>query len=406
VALAVTGLWLGSRHHTFATLEKETLLLRAHLDAARPDGTGGTDSSLVAARSGAKTAGDSGAIDWKALADTMAQAQRGGMPDMRSMMKLQSTLMAMDGAQLTAALDEIAALELGNEARRALEGMERFIGQLDDPHGAMSWQLASAFQQWSLKDGAAAMAWFDARIAAGDFESKSLDGKNQARLQFEAAIVGSLLAGDPAAAGQRIAALPEDQRAQLFQQGMFIHLKPGSEKAYAALVREHVPEDQRGMAFNGATGMMVHQGGYEKIGSFLDDIEATPAERKTIAAEAARTKMQQLSHQGTIDRAALDEMRAWVGSQSPDAVDAITGEALGNLYNPRVKWEDNARLVAELHAEGGGDDLLTSFLEGHQAMQHPDLAKELAAKIEDETKRAELIARFEGRPVRTEVIAE
>jgi hypothetical protein len=87
-------------------------------------------------------------------------------------------------------------------------------------------------------------------------------------------------------------------------------------------------------------------------------------------------------------------------------VDAITGESLGHLWNQRISWEDNARLIEDFHAEGGGDDLLTSFLEGQQAMQHIELAKELAAKIEDETKRARLIARFEGKPVTTEAIAE
>jgi hypothetical protein len=420
VALALTGLWIGSRHRTLTTLEKETLLLRAHLEAARSDTTGNGDPSLVAARTGNQAARDSDPIDWKSLADSMARAQQGGAPDMRSMMKLQSTLTAMDGTQLIAALDEIAALDLGNDARRGLEEMligllaqkdpklvlDRFLNKIDDQQSGMAWQLASAFQQWSLKDGAAAVAWFEARIAAGDFESKSLDGKSKGRVQFEAAIVGSLLGSDPAAAGKRIAAMPEDERLDLFQQGMFRNLKPGSEKAFAALIREHVPEAERGTAFSHATAMMVVEGGFEKVGSFLDDIEATPDERRAVAAQAASNKVQQLSHQGTIDRAAIDEVRAWVRQESPDSVDAITGESLGHLWNQRISWEDNARLIEDFHAEGGGDDLLTSFLEGQQAMQHIELAKELAAKIEDETKRARLIARFEGKPVTTEAIAE
>jgi hypothetical protein len=99
-------------------------------------------------------------------------------------------------------------------------------------------------------------------------------------------------------------------------------------------------------------------------------------------------------------------MRAWVTQTSPDNVDSITGESLGNLWGRQSKWEDNAKIINDLHAEKPSDDLLVSFLNGHQASQHREAALELAAKISDETKRAEATARLEGKPVRTTVIAE
>lgn len=407
-ALAVAGIWLGSQRKSISAVESETQLLRQHVDAAKSPATADGDRSLAGARARAKQAKDPKAVDWKEIASKMTVGQ-GIMPDMRAMMEIQRKIMAMNAAEIGAALEEIAALELEPQARTQIEQMligllaqkepqlvlERYFDKLDDPNSGMSWQLAHSFQQWLGKDPAAAAAWFDATIAEGKFESKSLDGKSRGRLQFEAALVSSLLASDPAAAGKRVALLPEDQRNDLFQQGMFMNLKPGSEKAFAALIREHVPEGERGAALSNATGMMVHQGGYEKVGEYLDGIEATPAERKAVASQTASSKLQMLSHQGTIDRAALDEMRGWLSKQSPDDVDTITGETLGNIWNPSVKWEDNAKLIGELHADGASDDLLISFLDGHQASQHKEAALELAGKIADEAKRAETIEQIQ-----------
>jgi hypothetical protein len=411
-ALAIAGIWLGSQRKSISAVESETNLLRQHVEAAKSPAAADGDRSLAGARARAKQAKDPKAVDWKEIATKMTAGQ-GMMPDMRAMMEIQRKIMAMNAAELSAALEEIAALELEPQARTQLEQMligllaqkepqlvlERYFDKLDDPNSSMSWQLAHAFQQWLGKDSAAAAAWFDARITEGKFESKSLDGKSQGRLQFEAALVSSLLASDPDAAGKRIAMLPENQRRDLFQQGMFMNLKPGSEKAYANLIREHVPEGQRGAALASATGMMVHQGGYEKVGEYLDGIEATPAERKAVASQAASSKLQALSHQGTIDHAALDEMRGWLSKQSPDDVDTITGETLGNIWNPSVKWEDNAKLIGELHAGGASDDLLISFLGGHQASQHKEAAVNMALKIEDAAEREKVLQNLGGQPV-------
>ena len=418
-AIVASGLWLGLQQRSISTLENETVLLRQHVEAAKHAATA-DDSSLAAARTNGKKANDPDAIDWKNLADTMAKGERGGMPDMRAIMKLQTKLMSLSGTELTAALDEIAALELSNDARRSLENMlinllaqkepklvlDRYLDRLEDPRSSGSWQLAHAFQQWAAKDSAAATAWLDAQVAAGKFDSKSLDGKSQSRQQFEAAVFSSLVASDMDAAGKRLAAIPEEQRLELFQQGMFMNAKPGTERNLAALVREYVPENQRGQAFANTTSRMVHQGGYERVGEFLDKIEATPSERKDIVKQAATSKIQQLSHDGGIDRKEVDEMRAWVTRTSPDNVDSITGESLGNLWSQQSKWEENARIIGDLHAEKPSDDLLVSFLNGHQASQHREAALELAAKISDETKRAEVTARLEGKPARTTVIAE
>jgi hypothetical protein len=411
-ALAVAGIWLGSQRKSISAVESETLLLRQHVAAAKAPPSPDKDRSLAAVRARARQAKDPAAIDWKELAARIS-AGHGTMPDMRAMMELQRKIMAMSAAEINAALEEIAALDLDKQSRAELEQMligllaqkepqlvlERYFDKLDDPSGTMRWQLAHAFQQWLGKEPAAAAAWFDARIAEGKFESKSLDGKSQGRLQFEAALVSSLLSSDPAAAGQRIALLPADQRSDLFQQGMFMNLKPGSEKDFAALIREHVSESERGAALASATGMMVLEGGYEKVGEYLDSIEATPAERKAVASQTASSKLQSLAHQGTLDRAAIHEMRGWLSKQSPDDVDTITGETLGNIWNQNVKWEDNAKMIGELHADGASDELLISFLSGYQTSLHKQAAVNMALEIEDEAKREKVLQSLGGQPV-------
>jgi hypothetical protein len=156
---------------------------------------------------------------------------------------------------------------------------------------------------------------------------------------------------------------------------------------------------ERGAALASATSMMVHHGGYEKVGEYLDDIEATPAERKAVASQTASSKLQSLAHQGTLDRAAIHEMRGWLSKQSPDDVDTITGETLGNIWNQNVKWEDNAKMIGELHTDGASDELLISFLSGHQTSLHKQAAVNMALKIEDEAKREKVLQSLGGQPV-------
>ena len=407
-ALVLAAGWLGARQHTITTLERETVLLRDHLAVAR---TSPADAPATPRRDSPHRDGKE-PIDWKAVAAIAGRGNQDGIGDMRDMMKLRVRLFDLSGPELLAALDEIAALDLPDTARRELEQMllgvlaekdpraalERFADRIHGNEGGFAWQLANAFQRWAGSDPAAALAWFDARIAAGDFESKSLDGKSQARLRFEASLVAALLATDPATAGRRLAALPADQRTDLFQQGMFTNLKPGTEKTFADLVREHVPADQQARALSSVTSMMVLQGGLEKVGKFLDNIDARPDERAALAKKTAGSHLQKISRIGRISRQTVDELRGWIATQAPDAADRITGESLGDARIQRSPFADRAALIGELHAESGSDDLLIGFLGGNESTRHPELSRALAEKIGDEVKRAEILATLSQQP--------
>lgn len=213
-ALAIVGLWLGSQYRSITTLEKETLLLRAHIAAAGRSNFPEADPSL-AAKNGRKGAGVPDAINWERLAAAMAKGE--GISESQGM-KLFKSFDAMSGPELRAALAKIAALGLRKKDREELENwiieplaqkdpqlmLEHFIDRINDSQSSLSWQLPNTFQQWASKEPAAAAAWFDREIEAGKFESRSLKGDIGNRLEFEARLLPALLSISPDAVNLRL----------------------------------------------------------------------------------------------------------------------------------------------------------------------------------------------------------
>jgi len=400
-ALAAVSIWLISQQRSISAFEKETLLLREHLTAVRHAEGPAADPSLVAARNGNRKTGDLDPIDWKALAGKMA---KGGNLSHTQRISLREKLSAMSGPELNAALAEIAVLGMSQMDRGELKSwmllrlkqkapelyMDHCMDRIHDSRGSLSWEFPNAFEQWAGKDPAAATAWFTRQIAAGKFESKSLEGKYTTRLDFEARLLPGLLAIDPAAVKRRITALPEDQRKLLFQQG-YTRLQPGSEKSFTSLVREYVPEKQQPSAFTSAAKTMLHQGGYEKVGKFLDDIEVSPAERRTIATNAASYQIDLIERQGGLDMAAVVKMREWMTRQSPDEMETTTGRSLVDRGHRSPPFEKRLKIIEDLHAQSGSDELLIGFLDGNQLPKNREASLVLAAKINDETKRAKIV---------------
>ncbi len=406
LALVGVGFWLGSTQVKIRQVEDKTLLLRKRIAEPRETGASHDTGQLQAGSDGGSSATKS--LDWAEIGEALTTSQRGGVPDLRSLMKMQAKLMEMDRDEFITALEEIAALDLPAETRQGLEQMlvahlvekepqlvlDRFLDRIHDSRGiAITWSLAQAFGNWIGKDPAAAKAWFDERIEAGDFDSRSLDGRNDARLRFESTFIGKLLESDPAAAAARLNELPEEQRADVFRQGGFSMLKEGSEMDFAALVREHIPEDERGVVLSQGMALKLHQGGYEAVSAFLDKIDATDGERQEVAKHSAIQKLRSLTGPGTeVKRRDVDEMRAWLAKESPEQASRVTGEALGSLWTG--DFEQRAQVVEELSAEGGGDEVLVGFIESGLIHRQRELARRLAEKIEEPGERERLLERI------------
>ncbi len=410
VALVIVGGWIGTQRRSIATLEKESVLLRKHL-AALSSGSG-PDAPSSKPKTAAKLAKSKEPIDWKKIAGQFAEMrQSGGMGDMRTMMRFQQRLQSMSKEELVAALDEIAALDLPAESRAMLEQMligplvrkdpelalSRFTDRLQDDHGGMGWQLSNALQEWAEKDPAKAAAWFDRQIAAGTFDSKSLDGKSRSRNQFEGALIKVLLASDPAAAALRLGAMPEDQRGDVLSNFSARQLiKEEDQMAFAKLVRDQVPEKDQAETLAHQASRLVDDDGYAKVTGFLDRIEATPAERTACVEQAADSQIQQLSSQKKVTREDFDAMREWVGSQAPGSTDRVTGKALGEAAQQgrKMDFAAAAELAVQYNQAGAGDEVLATFLEGSAVWSNKEQARVLAERITDAKRRAEILNRI------------
>ena len=406
VALAAAALWLGSQSRSISSLVEENTVLRERLEAARHPAASGEEAADSLGYS--RTAnGKAKKIEWKQLALRIAET-RGDVADMRANIEVQRLLMELSPEELLAALDEIATMDLTDEAKRHLE--ITLFGALSEKDPALavqrssdrltqegvSWQISNAFRTWAMKDPTAAAAWMDKQIADGKFESKTLDGKSEVRMRFEAGLVGALLESDPGAAAARVGSLPENERSSIFTQGMSFRVKVGNEKAIADLIRTTVPEGERTSTLANTGGQLVHQGGYERVGNFLTSIGASKDEREAIVSRALQNKMSRLPQVPEKRVENFEESRAWAAKEAPEALNRLTGEALGNMA-ARSKYDDAAKLAVKYHEESGNDDVMIAFLSSHGSAMNPDSALGLVDKISDEAKRAEIKKQIEDK---------
>ncbi len=409
-ALVIAGAWLATQHHSVSIFETESALLRRHIAAHH------TASTTAAPAETVGLAGEEGKsrtpIDWKTVSAQLIETQRSnGMGDMRLMIRMQQRVAEMTQEELVAALDEIAALDLPAESRSVLEQMlmgplmeknpalalTRFFPRFQEDQKGMGWQLATALGQWADKDPREAGAWFDQQIAAGKFDSKTLDGRNRARLLFESEMIRSLVGSDAKAADARLAALPEDQWTEVLRSPAANGVKEQDQKAFAVLVRGRLPDPEKNSAIAQIASNLTMKG-YPAVSGYLDRIAATPEERVTSARSAASMQMTQDAHKGTITREGIDTMREWVTAQAPGTADATTGKALADatgVFNGKFKFADAAALVLQYQASSGNDDVLVSFLDSGQARRNKEEAIELAEKIADPARREEILSKFE-----------
>ena len=410
LALVAAGGWIGSQRGSISALELESEALRGRLEVARQDpATAAADPSSSGQQSSKSKALHPGSkVDWKKMAATQAAMKSGGDGDMRAMIALQKTLLALSAEELLAGLDEIAGLDLSDDARRQLEAtmigilahkdpqvaLERFADHIGGGDGGLAWQLANAFQSWSGKDPAAAAAWMDAQVAAGTFENKRLDGQHDPRIRFEAGLIRSLAARDPAEAARRLASLPEDQRDEVFTNPFHFRIRPGTEKAVADLIRTQVAAEDRLSTLGRSSAPLVKEG-YGKVGEFLGAIDASPDERAAVVGEALRERFKGQDEMTT----GAGETRAWILAQAPADAERLSGKALAHM-SEWLEFPEMAKEALKYQQASGNDDALVAFLKNAPDKSRFEIL-ELAGKISDPVKRAEVEARFINNPNRT-----
>ncbi len=404
-ALALAATWLSTQRHSISSLEQQCTALRNAI-AAHSASTA-SDPQDTKTLSNNKTP-DKQPIDWRKIAAEFRHIRKHqGMGDMRTTLRLQQRLQALTKEELVTAIAEIATLDFPEETRNMLElmllgpliekdpelALNQFIDRIQDNNGALSWQLSIATQKWSKTDPTSASAWLDKQIAAGKFDSKSLDGKNQSRTHFEGTLIHGLLSSNPAEASRRLAAIPTDERKDTLSQFSFQQLKDEDQIAFAKLVRDHLPTTDQALTLAQHASHMVNNGNFSKVTEFLDRIQASPTERNTCAVQAAESSIRKISHQHKVSRENLETMREWLNSQAPESTDHVTGKALANAIHGyhKLEFSEAAALAVQYHETTNNDAVLSSFLEGWPARENKEQARMIAGKISNPERREEIL---------------
>lgn len=398
LAIAGLGGWIGTQKQSSATLEKEITVITERIRQVRS----GEDAELQAhQKEQLALKAKEKAIDWKDIAGKMGEMQNGTMPDMRAMMRMQRLMLELSAEELCAHLDEIATLDLEPSARRQLESMilgslvekdpklalDRATASMGDEDSGMHWQLGNALRHWADKNPAAATAWLDQQIAAGKFESKSLDGKNQTLIQLESSLVGALLKADPTAASARVKALPESQREEIFNHGFAFQLNKDSEGTYAKMVRETMPADRVATILAETAGMLVMQGNFERVDGFIANAHATDEEKQSIVKEVMNNR---IKHED-LKVADLDKVREWGSRHAPSVVDEATGSAIASSIWRGGNFKKASELALQYNESSPNDEVLVAFLKSNEVRnQSAGKAKALIDKIKDPALQAEI----------------
>jgi hypothetical protein len=402
LALAGLAYWNFSQRQSESALAAKSQALRQRITTTQK-----TEATTEKLKTRLKSTGQP--LDWKNLAKRMVAAQLDDSATVDGVLdSFQQRMAEMTVAELFTALDEVSALGLEAEAKAILEEtlvevlierdpgqtLVKFADRIQDESDGVGWHLAGALGQWAERDLAAATAWFDQEITAGRFESKSLDGQSEARLEFEAALIHPLLAAAPKAAAARLAALPEGQRRTALEQIDTAESSLSGQQAYMELVRELVPKDERGDALSHLISEVMPEGDYPQVTQFLNGIQATPEERTVATTTAVGNRLEHISSERAVTKDDIETMRTWLKQQSSATVDRMTGEALGQAIqdDTGLDFSQAAALVSEYHQSSGNDDLITGFLTRAAADAKNAEAIALAGKINDPKRREEALA--------------
>lgn len=404
-ALIIVGTWLVPQRRSMAVIEAECDRLRSTITAAEAPATT-RDDPLEKRRK---------IIEWTKLGTQFqsnpmgsgGMAFIGAVPDQRELTRFRQRLDAMSTAEFIATLGEIAALDLPPKVRENLEWTLLDSMGRKDPAAALGllesrgmmqsalyeFLITYTLQAWAQKDTAAAADWFDKQIAAGTFDSKALDGVSSSRRSLETTFIRILLASSPGAAARRLAALPEDQRGDVMSMYDMTNVPEEIQLAHAALIRAQVPAKDQAETIASAIPNPVKRGDYSAVTAYLDRINATPAERAASALKSIQEMVPKNPDSFKLAREDFDALREWVGDQAPDSVDKITVEALAKNANGdyKIKFAAAADLAVEYSAQSGNDEVLAGFLTSEAARRNKPIARDLAAKISDETRRAEIL---------------
>ncbi len=400
--LVISGVAIGTQRKSIFAIENKTALLERNL---------ASESTLTKAGSSAnKVTATMNSTNWEKIAAELAEATSSGGGRMRRAgMIFNQRLNKMSRDEIIAAYDEVSALGLPPGSWTALKYqllgslIERdpeyitthYFSQLSkDPTGASS-LLSSALEKWACKDTTSAAAWLNKQIANGSLEGNQLGELGPLRLEFERALIGALVNSDPAAADIRLNAIPLNQRRDAL--AYVGRVQAESHLAFANLLRSHLDTDDQIHALYNQIAYIDAAYKYAEVSKFLDRIGSSSEERTRMVSYVVQRTFENLSSGRKATLEDFDEMRVWITSQSPSSVDSVTGSTLATTVETAFKltFEEAATLATHYQEMNHSDDVLVSFLQNiSKTAKYASQAKALAGKISDDSRRAEILRRF------------
>lgn len=396
VLLAIVWLIIESRSTAGLRAENATLERRfAESGAVFANTSSDTDSA--------------GRLRWKWLgARLVATGRSDPLAQQQLWNRLYLRVSLMDAAQVAAALDEIAALEMPSADRAALQrillnqlvrfdpklALTRYFDDVASPEAIPGSPFSTALKNWAKTEPEAAAEWWDRQVAAGT----GVAGADESGIvvELEAGIMNSLLSHNPAAAEKRLADLPMKSRETVLQRALrpFSGVEP---QMFARLVRTYLPASQQVGLLADPVWEISERGGYPAVTSYLESIGASPGERAECVRKTAKSTFGRLVHQRQLIREDFDALRKWVDSQTPELTDSLTGEMLASMSTRvagtlpgKLSFDHAAALALDFNRVGQRDDVLAGFLP-RSGFANRAAARALAESIADPDKRAEVL---------------
>jgi hypothetical protein len=415
LALVVVIGWYGSERYSISILEKESDILEARLTAHFSGSESDVPTSMQKLQN--KLTQKNPPAHFKKLAALMAEVRRTGSK--LKMMRLEQQCKDLTQEELISALDEIDGLDTPSGSSAQLKTLlfqelcqnapESALARLADPsrsdRSEMAKTLASAMREWSPKDLAMAEVWFKEQIAAGKFDSTSLDGESQLQSNFEYALMGAWISCDPAAAAVRLKALTEDQRANVLLACATNPIKEEDQLAFANLVRTLAPENSRispiaslacCLLSNSAKTRVIGKflvgdrndlpSDYTPVTEFFERIQATPEERAAGVEICVLEKIGFL-FSGHLPLEKIDTIRAWAMEQAPGVADKVTSELLWCKSFSGSTFSEIAEMATQYSSAADNDGILFEFLSHKVSESDKGEARLLAEKITDPERR-------------------
>lgn len=392
LSLAIAAAWLTSNQRSINSLEQETAKLQDQITAARPP-------ELAIDQKTTTHQNQSTSSDWKKIARNLESPGNAEL--------LEKLVSEMSDTELCKALDELASLQLSDDASYKLRDMlndalaeknpEMALNRfMEETGGTLSSGPAlTAFENFLKLDSAAATAWLDRNIAAGAFP-ETIGGVNFMLARLEELIIMPLVKTNPAEAARRLNQMGTMNKTSIIDKA-FDQIGLGDKAAFASFFRSTVPEDEREhrMAYFISNRFKGDAG---KVKSYLEHFGATPQERVQVLESITQNAFAKAADHRNVTREDLDSYRTWMESVEPTLVNKALGIGLAQAIDGRhqgMTFDQAAAIATEYHAAGGGDDVLVPLLQSHQARFNKDVRESVlkfAAQLSNEQLRQKLLS--------------